>query len=70
MQGLELPFGTPEGPETVFLAPRQTVEVPDNWRSKVSENLVHRRMLRITNVIDKPTLVNPTPSIKKPRKSK
>ena len=48
MQGLSLPFGTPEGPKSIFLAPREQVEVPNNWNCRVVENLVHRRMVRMS----------------------
>ena len=75
MQGLNIPFGTPKGPISVFLAPKQSVEVPDIWRSRVAENLANRRMLRIINVIDKPTLIKTSPTRNSPtrkqtRKSK
>lgn len=68
MQGFSVPFGTPEGVKTFFLAPKQQVEVPDKWKSKVAENLVHRRMAKIINVVE-PAPVIEAP-IRKTRKSK
>lgn len=48
MQGLNIPFATPNGVTTLFLAPKKQVQVPDQWKSKVVENLVHRRMVKMT----------------------
>ena len=62
MQGFSVPFGTPEGVKTVFLGPKKQIEVPDNWRSKVAENLVFRRMAKLTYVPD------PQPIVKAPVK--
>ena len=70
LQGLSLSFGTPEGLRSIFLAPRKQVEVPNNWNSQVAENLVHRRMLKMTIVPDPqpaPKPVTPPASIKKIR---
>ena len=65
MQGFSIPFGTRRGIKSFFLAPKQQIEVPDNWKSKIAENLVHRRMVKITHVPD------PAPTIKAPtRKTK
>jgi hypothetical protein len=49
MQGFSIPFGTPDGVTTIFLGSKKQIEIPDNWKSKVVENLVHRRMVRLTN---------------------
>ncbi len=70
MQGLSIPFGTPKGVRTFFIAPKEQVEVPDGWESSVARNLVHRRMVRLTQVTDHvaATTVNQTLS-KKTRKS-
>ena len=62
MQGLSVPFGTPEGVKTVFVSPRQQIEVPDNWKSKVAENLVRRRMTKLTYA------PNPQPKLETPVK--
>jgi len=68
MQGLSIPFGTPEGVKTVFVGPKKQIEVPNNWRSKVVENLVHRRMGKLTIVPDPQPKIVPTPV--KQRKTK
>jgi hypothetical protein len=68
MQGLSIPFGTPEGVKTVFVGPKKQIEVPNNWKSKVVENLVHRRMGKLTIVPDSQPEIVPTPV--KQRKTK
>tara|TARA_R100001509_G_scaffold58908_2_gene32484 strand:- start:1045 stop:1290 length:246 start_codon:yes stop_codon:yes gene_type:complete len=70
MQGLSIPFGTPKGTKNVFLAPSQQVEVPDEWRSKVAESLVHRRMVKLINNPNPEPVAVPTPPVKKVYKSK
>ncbi len=56
MQGLTISFGTPEGVKNFFLTPKQQIEVPSSWKSRIAENLVHRRMVKLTHIPD------PTPS--------
>jgi len=65
MQGLSLPFGTPEGPKTIFLAPKGQAEIPNAWSCRVAENLVSRRMVKMLIVEDPQT---PAPQIRKPAK--
>lgn len=60
MQGLSIPFATPEGVKSLFLTPKQQVEVPDKWKSKVLENLVHRRMVKMTQVANPEPIKTPT----------
>jgi hypothetical protein len=70
MQGLSIPFGTPEGVKTLFLAPKQEIEVPEKWKSSVAENLLHRRMVKIRVVAE--AMPAPTPDsapTKRTRKS-
>jgi len=69
MQGLSIPFGTPEGIKTVFIRSKKQIEVPDSWRSKVVENLVHRRMVKLTYVNDPQPKVEPTPVKKRKTKT-
>ena len=47
LQGHNIPLTTPEGPIEVYLRPKRTVEVPDNYSSKILENLIRRRILRV-----------------------
>ena len=61
MQGLSIPFATPDGVKNFFLTPKQQVEVPDKWKSKVAENLVHRRMIKMTVVADPAPVVSVAP---------
>ena len=64
MQAFSIPFGTPDGVTTIFLGPKKQIEVPDNWNSKVVENLVHRRMMKLVNVLDPQATIH-TKQIKK-----
>ena len=66
MQGLSIPFATPKGVKTIFLAPKQQTEVPVKWKSKIAENLVHRRMVKMTIVAD-PTPVAPKAPVRRTR---
>ena len=66
MQGLSIPFATPKGVMTLFLAPKKQAEVPSQWKSKVLENLVHRRMVKMTVTPD-PQPVAPKAPVKKTR---
>lgn len=68
MQGLSIPFASPQGLKSLFITPKSQVKVPDNWKSKVAENLVHRRMVKITQVVEETPVVKPS-LIKKKRKS-
>ena len=52
MQGLNIPFDTRKGVKSFFLAPKKQVEIPDSWNSKVAESLVHRRLVKMTQVVD------------------
>ena len=61
MQGLSIPFATPNGVTTLFLAPKKQIQVPNQWKSKVAENLVHRRMIKMTVVADPAPVVSVAP---------
>ncbi len=63
LQGLQLPFDTGNGVKYVFLTPRKQVTVPNNWRSQIAENLVHRRMVKITVTPD--AIPEPTTPVKR-----
>ena len=67
MQGIDIPFRTGQGIKHVFLAPKEQIEVPDSWGSRVAENLVRRRMVKLAHLTD-PT-PTPAPVIKSPSKS-
>ena len=47
MQGSNISFRTPEGVRNFFLPPKKEVNVPTRWSSKVVDNLVKRRMIRV-----------------------
>jgi hypothetical protein len=66
LQGLQIPFSTPNGVKYVFLAPKKQVQVPSTWSSQVVENLTHRRMVKYTVVADPaPTPVTPIKNTRK-----
>lgn len=48
LQGFTIPFKTPEGLKEVFVRPRITIEVPDSYTSTVLDNLVKRRMFKLS----------------------
>ena len=52
LQGITIPFKTPEGLKSLFLAPKSSTTVPDSWDSKVLRNLVERRMAKVVYVAD------------------
>ena len=51
-QGLNIKFTTPEGPKDIFLRPNESLEVPTHWSSKILNNLVSRRQIKMTLVED------------------
>jgi len=69
MQGLNIPFDTRGGVKSFFLAPKDQVEIPDSWNSKVVESLVHRRLVKMTQKAEVAPTVSPRPSPKKYKKS-
>ena len=71
LQGLNVSFKTPDGPQSFFLKPKGRIEVPDAWNSKVVENLVNRRMLSLKLMADPVAPVTQTHRpIKSTKKSK
>jgi hypothetical protein len=48
LQGLSLVLTKPGGNETIYLLPKQKVQVPNSWGGKILETLVSRRMLKVT----------------------
>jgi hypothetical protein len=67
LQGHRVPFATPTGPFEIFFRPKRAIMVPDSYTSKILENLIHRRILRV--IKNTPT-VTVTPENKYTRKSK
>tara|TARA_R110000823_G_scaffold253271_1_gene375787 strand:- start:412 stop:690 length:279 start_codon:yes stop_codon:yes gene_type:complete len=47
-QGLSIPFSTPEGGRSIFLAPRGTFNVPNGWESNTLNTLVSRKLIWMT----------------------
>ena len=73
MQGFYVLFQTPEGPVQKFMAAKAVITVPDSWGGKVVDNLLKRRMLKVTTVADAPIpapISAPKPTYKTTKKSK
>lgn len=51
-QGLNIKFTTPEGSKDIFLRPNESLEVPTHWSSKILNNLVSRRQIKVTLIKD------------------
>jgi len=49
LQGLSLTLETPEGPRTIWLAPKQIIKIPEEFIGNQIRNLHNRRMLQISN---------------------
>ena len=59
MQGIYVAFETPTGPVQKFLASKASIQVPDSWGGRAPDNMIRRRMLKITHIPDAPI---PTPA--------
>lgn len=55
LQGFNLPFNTSTGLYELYLRPKSSVIVPDDYISKVVDTLIRRRMIKVTR-IDVPEL--------------
>jgi hypothetical protein len=47
LQGLTVPFQTPNGLWEIYLRPKESISVPDSYKSIVLDNLLRRRMLKV-----------------------
>ena len=56
MQGIYVAFETPTGPVQKFLASKASIQVPDSWSGRAPDNMIRRRMLKITQIADAPVL--------------
>ena len=52
LQGFNIPFNTPQGPWDFYLRPNQTVSIPESYSSIILDNLIKRRMVRVTKIED------------------
>lgn len=50
LQGFNIPFNTNSGLVEVYLRPKSTIVVPDDYSSKIVDNLIKRRMVRVTRI--------------------
>tara|TARA_R100001460_G_scaffold3510_5_gene10661 strand:- start:3796 stop:4038 length:243 start_codon:yes stop_codon:yes gene_type:complete len=66
MQGIYVVFETPEGSLQRFLGSKSSIEVPDSWGGRVLDNLIVRRMVKVTNVQEPPVPI--APSVPAPKK--
>lgn len=65
MQGIYVAFETPTGPVQKFLASKASIQVPDSWGGRAPDNMIRRRMLKVTHIPDAPV---PTPAPVAPTK--
>lgn len=49
LQGLHVLLNTPEGPEFVWIQPRQSISVPESQISEQAKTLHQRRLIQISN---------------------
>ena len=54
MQGIYVAFETPTGPVQKFLASKASIQVPDSWGGRAPDNMIRRRMLKVTHTPDAP----------------
>ena len=54
MQGIYVAFETPTGPVQKFLASKASIQVPDSWGGRAPDNMIRRRMLKVTHISDAP----------------
>jgi len=54
LQGISLVMTKPGGTHTVYLMPKQKIEVPNSWGGKIVETLVSRKMLKVKEVAEAP----------------
>lgn len=50
LQGFNLPFNTSNGLFELYLHPRNSIVVPDDYVSKVVDTLIRRRMIKVTKI--------------------
>lgn len=50
MQGLNIYFNTPSGILDIYLRPKQSITIPDNYISKVLETFIRRRLVKVTKL--------------------
>lgn len=47
LQGLNLSFETPKGLYEVYLRPKESLMVPDSYKSKILDNYLRKRMIKV-----------------------
>lgn len=50
LQGFNIPFETPTGVKYVYIGPKSTLVLPSSYSSNVLNNLVRRKIVRVTRV--------------------
>lgn len=64
LQGFIVPFKTPEGLKEVLIKPRTTIQVPNSYTSTVLDNLIKRRMFKLS-ILPEVTTPSVVKSVKK-----
>ena len=47
IQGLEIYVSTPNGPETIWVQPRQSITIPESYVGSQIKQLAIRRMVKV-----------------------
>ena len=50
LQGLNIPLMTPKGIFDLYLRPKSSIVVPESYNGRILENLIKRRMVKVTKV--------------------
>jgi len=50
LQGFNIPFETPTGVKYAYIGPKSTLVLPSSYSSNVLNNLVRRKIVRVTRV--------------------
>lgn len=50
LQGFNIPFETPNGVKYIYIGPKSVLKVPSSYSSIVLNNLVRRKIIRVTKV--------------------
>lgn len=50
LQGLNIPFNTPDGILEIYLRPKASISIPSNYQSKILDTFVKRRLVKVTNL--------------------
>jgi hypothetical protein len=59
LQGLNIPFNTPNGILEIYLRPKASISIPANYQSKILETFIKRRLIKVTNLLPSNGILRP-----------